>query len=137
MPTAPFVPLLARSRAVQAGVVLALIGFGAAVAIALASLAPRISGKPTVKFAVVDLATVIRKNQDSAVALLAGGMADQRARDAAVASAQGFGKRLDAAVIELSHDCRCVLLVREAVVAGEVEDLTPALLSRLTKPGGL
>jgi hypothetical protein len=113
--------------------VLIPVGVGACLAVAIASLSGRSFGKPNGRFAVVDLATVVRKNQEAAVSLLTSGAADQRARDAALASAQGFGKRLDAEVVALSKECGCVLLMREAVVAGEVEDLTPALLSRLNK----
>ena len=113
--------------------VVGLVMSGAVLAIAIASVSgmPR---KEKSRFAVVDLAAVIRNNQQAAVALLASGTTDQRTRDAALASAQGFGKRLDAEVVALSKECGCVLLMREAVVAGEVEDLTPALLSRLIKP---
>lgn len=113
--------------------VLIPVGLGACLAVAIASMPGRSFGKPSARFAVVDLASVVRKNQEAAVALLASGAADQRARDAALASAQGFGKRLDSEVVALSKECGCVLLMREAVVAGEVEDLTPALLSRLAK----
>lgn len=120
----------AKSFALAAG----LMVLGAAVAIALSTLSTRLpGGQAKAKFAVVDLASVVRKNQEAAVSMLANGAADQRTRDAAFASAQGFGKRLDAEVIELSRECGCVLLMREAVIAGDVEDLTPALLSRLAK----
>jgi len=93
-------------------------------------------GQGKTKFAVVDLATVVRKNQEAAVSLLANSAADPAARDAALAGAQSFGKRLDAAVVSLSKECGCVLLMREAVVAGDVEDMTPALLVQLSKQGG-
>ena len=109
-----------------------MVVVGAVLAIAIASVSG-FPGKKKARFAVVDLAAVVRTNQQASVALLASGTADQRARDAALASAQGFGKRLDAEVVALSKECGCVLLMREAVVAGEVEDLTPTLLTRLTK----
>lgn len=124
-----FTQSVARDIALVAG----LIAVGAFIAIVLSSFASGFPGKAKAKFAVVDLASVVRMNQEAAVALLASGAADQRSRDAALASAQGFGKRLDAAVVDLSRDCGCVLLMREAVVAGAVDDLTPALLSRLAK----
>lgn len=122
----------ARSLAKSVGLAIGLMALGAIVAIFLAGFTSRLPGRAKARFAVVDLASVVRKNQEAAVGLLASGGSDQRVRDAAMASAQGFGKRLDAEVIELSRECGCVLLMREAVVAGEVEDLTPALLSRLT-----
>lgn len=123
----------ARSTAKSAAIVAGLVVLGACLALLVASLTGRVPGKAKARFAVVDLASVVRKNQEAAVSLLASGTADQRTRDATLAAAQGFGKRLDAEVVELSRECGCVLLMREAVVAGEVEDLTPALLSRLNK----
>lgn len=117
------------------------MGLGAAVAILIVALLvlawPRLAGHgQPARFGVVDLASVVRKNQEAAVSLLANASADQAARDAALAGAQSFGKRLDAAVVALSKECGCVLLMREAVVAGDVEDMTPALVSQLTKQGG-
>lgn len=119
----------AQSAAIAAG----LVVLGACLALLASSVTGHVPGKGKVRFAVVDLASVVRKNQEAAVSLLASGAADQRTRDAALAAAQGFGKRLDVEVIELSRECGCVLLMREAVVAGEVEDLTPTLLFRLSK----
>lgn len=110
-----------------------LVVLGACLALLFASVTGHVPGKAKGRFAVIDLASVVRKNQEAAVSLLASGNADQRTRDAALAAAQDFGKRLDAEVVALSRECGCVLLMREAVVAGEVEDLTPALLARLTK----
>lgn len=110
-----------------------MVVFGAVLAVLVSQLIDRVPDRRTARFAVVDLSAVVRKNQEATVTLLASGGADQRARDAALASARGFGKRLDAEVVALSKECGCVLIMREAVVAGEVEDLTPALLSRLTK----
>jgi hypothetical protein len=131
-PAAGAVP--ARSSAKSVAIAALLVVLGACLALLFSSLTGRAPGNAKARFAVVDLATVVRKNQEAAVSLLASGNADQRTRDAALAAAQGFGKRLDAEVVELSRECGCVLLMREAVVAGEVEDLTPALLARLTKP---
>ena len=115
------------------------VGGGLLVAALLTSAAalawPRLTGHTKSRFAVVDLATVVRKNQEASVALLANGAADRAARDSALASAQGFGKRLDAAVVSVSKECGCLLLMREAVIAGDIEDLTPALMSQLSKQG--
>ncbi len=129
-----------RASGAPTGRLVATIGaaLAGAVLLAVAMLAwPHLAWREhQTKFAVVDLATVVRKNQEASVALLAGGGADQGTRDTALASAQSFGKRLDAAVIALSKECACVLLMREAVVAGEVDDMTPALMAQLAKQGG-
>lgn len=89
--------------------------------------------RPNPRIAVVDLAQVVRKHQERAVAMLADASADPTSRQAAHASASEFGKRLDREVVALSQECGCVLLMREAVVSGDVEDLTPSLLARLAK----
>jgi hypothetical protein len=86
---------------------------------------------PQPKFAVVDLAAVVRKHQEKAVALLADGAADQTLKRTALSSASEFGRRLDREVVDMSKECGCVLLMREAVVSGQIEDLTPQLLVRL------
>lgn len=125
--------LFTRSAARNTALGMGLVAIGASIAIALSSFSTWFPGKAKARFAVVDLASVVQKNQQATVALIASGVADRYAREAALASAQSFGRRLDAAVVELSRDCGCVLLMREAVVAGEVEDLTPVLLSRLAK----
>jgi hypothetical protein len=84
------------------------------------------------RFATVDLAAVVRRQQEASVSLLADATTDQRARNAALASAQEFGKRLDRELLDMSRECGCVLLMREAVVSGQLDDLTAVLLSRLT-----
>lgn len=110
-----------------------LCAASALVAFAVAMVGPRLMERSaTPRFAVVDLAAVVRQQQQTSVALLADGSADRRARSAALAAAQQFGKHLDQEVVALSRECGCVLLMREAVVSGQLVDMTPALLSRLT-----
>lgn len=94
----------------------------------------RLTQRPAqARFAVVDLAAIVRANQAKSVATLADKDADPAAKTAALARTRDFGKRLDQEVGVLSTECACVLLMREAVVAGQLEDLTPALLSRLSR----
>lgn len=117
----------------SAGAAVALCAASALLAFAVAKFGPALldrNGKT--KFATVDLASVVRKRQESSVALLADASNDRRARDAALASAREFGERLDRELAEMSGECGCVLLMREAVVSGQLDDLTPALLSRLS-----
>lgn len=85
------------------------------------------------KFAVVDLAGVVRQHQEASISALAEKGADDNSRARALAQAKAFGKQLDHEVGQLSSECGCVLLVREAVVAGQLEDLTPALMARLSQ----
>lgn len=94
---------------------------------------PRLKHQGHARFAVLDLASLVRVNQQKSVALLADKGADQSSRAAVLSQARDFGKQLDHEVRELSAECGCVLLMREAVVAGDLEDLTPALMSRLAR----
>lgn len=120
---------LLQSRWAIAGLCLAT---AAIVAVAF-MVVPRLKHQGHGRFAVVDLASVVRTNQQKAVALLADKGADQVSRTAAMTQARDFGQQLDHEVRELSAECGCVLLMREAVVAGDLEDLTPALMSRLAR----
>lgn len=83
------------------------------------------------KFAVVDLTQVITKQQERAVRVLADVNADEASKKKAIESAGEFGKRVNGELVQLSQQCGCVLLMREAIIAGEMEDLTPALLTRV------
>lgn len=87
--------------------------------------------KFTANFAIVDLTDVVRKHQQLSITTISAGSADEDSRTRAISEAQAFGKQLDAAIIHLSGECQCVLLVREAVVAGQLDDLTPALKAKL------
>ena len=126
-------PATPGERGLASGTVIALCTACALLAFGVALLGPRLLERGgRTQFALVDLVAVVRRQQEASVALLADGSADQRARSAALASAQEFGKRLDREVIALSKECGCVLLMREAVVSGQLDDLTPVLLARLT-----
>lgn len=103
----------------------------AALAFLIAFFGPRLLDKNKTRFAVVDLSRIIRKQQERSVRLLADPASDDAAKKTAVASASDFGKKVNAEVTALSQECGCVLLMREAIVAGHIEDLTPRLLARL------
>lgn len=105
----------------------------ALVALALA-LTPPMKGRiGHGKLAVVDLAAVVRANQQQTVVLLADTGSDPAAKANALARTRDFGQQLEREVRAMSAECDCVLLMREAVVAGELEDLTPALMTRLAR----
>lgn len=120
---------LLQSRWAIAGLCLATVVIVATAFIVV----PRLKHQGHGRFAVIDLAAVVRANQQKAVTLLADKGADQSSRAAALSQARDFGQQLDREVRELSTECGCVLLMREAVVAGDLEDLTPALMSRLAR----
>lgn len=83
------------------------------------------------RFGVVDLTSIVQKQQERSVRLLADPDGDLTAKKNAMTAATDFGKRINEEVLALSKECSCVLLMREAVVAGQMEDLTPRLLTRL------
>jgi hypothetical protein len=83
------------------------------------------------QFGVIDLTSIVQKQQERSVRLIADPDVDVTAKKSAIATATDFGKRINEEVLALSKECGCVLLMREAVVAGQVEDLTPRLLARL------
>ena len=104
----------------------------AVLAFLVALFGPRLLNRqPKMHFATIDLTGVIRKQQESNIRLLASPTADEGAKKTALAEASEFGKRANAEVLALSVECECVLLMREAVVAGQIEDMTPRLLVRL------
>lgn len=113
-------------------VMLLCIG-SALLSICLVLVIPMMLGKQKArqKFAVVDLTQVITKQQERAVRVLADINADEASKKKAIESAGEFGKRVNGELVQLSQQCGCVLLMREAIIAGEMEDLTPALLTRV------
>lgn len=104
----------------------------AAATFAVAIFGPRLLDRhPKQRFAAVDLSALIRKNQERGLRLLADPTTSDSMKKEAIAMSAEFGKRADAEVSNLSRDCACILLMREAVVAGDIEDLTPVLAKRL------
>lgn len=107
----------------------------AALALAVALFGPKLlSRAPKQRFATVDLSGLVARQQEQSVKQIAGGEGDEAKRKAALAAAEAFGNRVNAEAINLARECGCVLLMREAVIAGEVEDLTPVLAARIANP---
>ena len=91
----------------------------------------RDSGKPTL--GVVDLATVYREKEDAFAKIIGNDKATEEERNKAVAAAQAFAKTLPAVLASLSQECRCVVLMDNAVASktAQVQDLTPLLRAKL------
>ena len=88
-----------------------------------------------VRFAVVDLASVYRENEQAFTALVSKPGITDAEREVALNRATAFAKALPPSLESLSQDCGCTLLLK-TVVAGhgpEVADLTDALRKRLPK----
>lgn len=101
-------------------------------------LGPRLLARsPKQRLVSVDLTSLIASNQQQTVKEIVSSETDPAKRKAAQASAEAFGRRVNAAVADLARECGCIVLMREAIVAGDLEDLTPALAARLTAPAGV
>lgn len=104
----------------------------ATLAFLVALLAPRvISGPQAARYAVVDLSGVVARVQEENVRTMTSASTGDAAKKLAMERAAAFGSQANAAVVKLSQECDCVILMREAVIAGAVEDLTPLLLAKL------
>ena len=76
--------------------------------------------------ATVDVTATLKAHQQRSAMRIAQARSDDE-RQRALRQAGAFGARLEHAVGQLGAECRCVLLVREAVVAGEVPDMSARL----------
>ena len=83
------------------------------------------------RFATVDLTGIVAKHQEKAVRALASDEADAASKRTALEEASMFGKKLDETLIATATECRCVLLVKESVVASNLPDLTAVLMAKL------
>lgn len=94
----------------------------------LARLAlPRLLPPP---LAVVDVTATVRQQQERAATHIARARsADERQQH--LRHAASFGTALEKAIATLRSECRCTLVLREAIVAGDVPDLTPRLAALL------
>jgi len=110
------------------GLIAAAMAGGTAAVYALARSAPRPSA-----LAVVDLASLLRAHQATSARLL---FETPGQLPSAAAAGTAYVQALDAAVKATSRECRCTLLVREAVVAGELPDLTATVAARIKAAEG-
>lgn len=76
--------------------------------------------------ATIDVSATLKQQQErTALAIASATSPDDRQRQ--VRRAEAFGIALDRAIAALRQECGCVLVLREAIVAGDVPDLTPRL----------
>lgn len=90
-------------------------------------------GSQAMRYAVVDLTGVVAKVQEENVRTITSATTGETAKKQAMERAAAFGSQANAAVLKLSQECDCVILMREAVIAGALEDLTPLLLAKLNQ----
>lgn len=105
----------------------------ALIAFLVAFYGPKILSReqPPQRFAYVDLTTVVSKKQEQSVRALADPNATDDTKKKALKEAQEFGARVDKALLELAGQCQCTLLMKEAVVSGQLEDMTQRLSALL------
>ncbi|MDP2369166.1 TrbI F-type domain-containing protein [Rhodoferax sp.] len=114
----------------RSAVMLCLVA--ATLAFLIALLVPRLTNGPrAARYAVVDLTGVVARVQEENVRTITSASTGEAAKKQAMERAAAFGNQVNAAVVNLSQECDCVILMREAVIAGAVEDLTPLLLAKL------
>lgn len=103
------------------------------VALALV-LYDRLVFRPAQRIGVVDLASVYRAKEAQFAQLLTQGGSEHE-RQAALAAAASFAQRLPAALDELPRDCRCLVVMKSAVVGGPgvIVDLTAQLLRKVER----
>lgn len=115
------------------GTTLALAALLCAVALLLGLFLPgliRAIDRP--RLATVDLVGIVSKQQEATLQALNSAGADEDKRRAALKAAEAFGAKVNEHARSLAADCKCVLVVKQAVVAGEAEDLTALLVRRMT-----
>ncbi|TWI69293.1 type F conjugative transfer system protein TrbI [Pseudoduganella lurida] len=115
----------------RAAVAALLVGAALTVVILIVELA-HVPPKPP-RIAQVDLTRILREYQHDTAAMLARLPNDGDTTARALARTAAFGQRLDEAARRLSTQCGCVLLMREAVVAGQMPDLTPRLIELMSQ----
>lgn len=94
----------------------------------------KVFGRNNVRIATVNITEVIANQQERSIKDLVDGGGDDRKRKDALRLAEAFGKRINDEVAAMSFECKCLILMREAVVAGDVEDMTARLVARLAEP---
>ena len=97
----------------------------------LAFFGQRLLASPSAKFAVVDLTSIMASMQELSIKAIADINTPPEVRSRAVESAKQFGTQVGAATAELSLQCGCVVLMKEAVVSGDLPDLTAELVAKL------
>lgn len=86
------------------------------------------------RVAVVDIATIMKAKEAQFTELLSKPSVTDDDRRKAYDQIQRFGADVGAAVKDLSHQCGCIVLNKAAIIAGDVEDLTPSLKTTLGMP---
>ena len=101
------------------------------VAFLIAFLGQRALTKQEIVFATVDLSAAVTSAQEQSIKMLMDANTKDVDRAVALERTKQFGAKVSAATAQLATECGCVLLVKEAVVAGSLPDLTPQLLEKL------
>lgn len=109
----------------------------AAAALAIAVIAPVLHrGYSSLRarqlaIGVVDIAELVREEDERVGASLAGATSPERARELTEKRAVRFAQVLDQAIRELPEHCRCTVVNAAAILAGHAIDLTPHVRTRL------
>lgn len=114
----------------------------AAVAVAVSWLSivvyDRFLKAPPRLVATIGLQDVLEAKQAQFAEIVSRPGATDADRNRALDAVEQIAPQLSKAITELSHDCNCLVLVKEAVVGNSDLDLTPQLMQRMgTSPAAL
>lgn len=87
--------------------------------------------KPHQNIAVVDLSDIVSTKQKQFVSLITKKNATDADRKAAYELVKAFGPSLQETLGEVQKDCSCILVSKQAVLAGNVEDRTAEFKAKL------
>jgi hypothetical protein len=111
-------------------VCLAMAALAALTAVICWYMLPRLLPPP---LATVDITALVKQHHARLAAVVAQADSDderQRYRRQTAA----YGPALERAIAALRRECGCTLVLREAIVAGDVPDLTPRLVALVDTP---
>lgn len=106
-------------------------GISLALAVAVSFTWHSLDKKHHPRIAVVDIAAIMKVKETQFTEMLSKPGVTDEDRRKAYDLIQSFGADLGVAVKELPQKCGCIVVNKAAIVAGEVEDLTPALKASL------
>lgn len=83
--------------------------------------------------ATVDITAIVKQHHDRLATNVAHAASDND-RHRIQRQTAAYGPALEQAIAALRQECGCILVLREAIVAGDVPDLTPRLVALVDIP---
>lgn len=89
------------------------------------------NSKPQQTLATVDLKDIYSAKEKQFAALITKKGVTDADRGAAYEMVKAFGPQLQKSINDVQHDCNCIVISRQAILAGNVEDKTAELKVKL------